>query len=314
MENHGKYGEFIYTPKSDSLYVNLFIASELNWRDKGVSVKQSTAFPDESLSRLTIDVEKPTQFTLLVRYPSWVAQGEMKVICKGRNYATEATPSSYVAITRKWRKGDVVEIETPMSFRLEELPNVKSYVSIMRGPIVFGVRAGDDDLRGLIADDGRWAHIAHGELISIFDAPALIGEREEIIDKLNRLQRADNGQFAFDASPLFTSSSQVLLEPFSGIHDSRYSIYWLCATEQEHTEMVASRQASERERLTLDRRTIDALKCGEQQPEADHRIKSDNSHTGIHLEESWRDVSNGGFFQVQMNSGGRADITLMVRY
>ena len=34
MENHSKYGQFIYTHVDDALYVNLFVASELNWKDK----------------------------------------------------------------------------------------------------------------------------------------------------------------------------------------------------------------------------------------------------------------------------------------
>lgn len=87
MENHGKYGEFIYSHVQDSLYVNLFVASELNWREKGVKIIQNTLFPDEETSRLTVRVKKPTRFKLLVRNPGWVDGGDMQVICKGKNYA-----------------------------------------------------------------------------------------------------------------------------------------------------------------------------------------------------------------------------------
>ena len=77
MENHGKYGEFIYSHVQDSLYVNLFVASELNWREKGVKIIQNTLFPDEETSRLTVRVKKPTRFKLLVRNPGWVDGGDM---------------------------------------------------------------------------------------------------------------------------------------------------------------------------------------------------------------------------------------------
>ena len=54
MENHGKYNQFIYTHKNDSLYLNLFIASELNWKEKGIKIKQETIFPDEEKTKLTV--------------------------------------------------------------------------------------------------------------------------------------------------------------------------------------------------------------------------------------------------------------------
>ena len=40
MENPAKYNQFIYTKDESSLYVNLFAASLLNWKDKGVKIKQ----------------------------------------------------------------------------------------------------------------------------------------------------------------------------------------------------------------------------------------------------------------------------------
>ncbi len=51
MENHGKYGQFVWTrskgakSSDDALYLNLFVASQLNWRDKGMVLRQETAFP-----------------------------------------------------------------------------------------------------------------------------------------------------------------------------------------------------------------------------------------------------------------------------
>ena len=57
MENHGKYGEFIYSHTTDSLFINLFIASKLNWKDKKVTLTQKTLFPDEENSQITINVK-----------------------------------------------------------------------------------------------------------------------------------------------------------------------------------------------------------------------------------------------------------------
>ena len=47
LENHTKYGEFIYAHQQDTLYVNLFIPSQLNWKEQGVTLTQETLFPDD---------------------------------------------------------------------------------------------------------------------------------------------------------------------------------------------------------------------------------------------------------------------------
>src|SRR5215204_1166146 len=82
MENHGKYNEFIYTHNNDSLFVNLFIPSELNWKKNGIKIKQQTQFPYEEQTKLTI-TEGSSQFKLLVRYPSWVKTGALKITVNG---------------------------------------------------------------------------------------------------------------------------------------------------------------------------------------------------------------------------------------
>ena len=74
MENHGKYGQFIYTHDDNSLYVNLFVASELDWKERRMVLRQETAFPYGETSRIVVAKGKG-QFALKVRKPSWVADG-----------------------------------------------------------------------------------------------------------------------------------------------------------------------------------------------------------------------------------------------
>ena len=87
MENHGKYGELIYTHTENELYVNLFIASELDWAERGVRIIQETKFPDEESVRLTIRTEKPMKFKLLIRHPHWCLTGAMQAVLNGQDYA-----------------------------------------------------------------------------------------------------------------------------------------------------------------------------------------------------------------------------------
>ena len=315
MENHGKYGEFIYTHTDDELCVNLFVASELNWKEKRFSLKQETNFPSEQSVKLTINSSKSQNLKIKIRCPWWVKAGQMKVVCQGKDYALGAKPSSYIEIERKWKKGDVIEISMPMAITVEELPNMPNYIAIMRGPILMGARMGTHRLDGLVADDGRWAHIAHGPLVSLFDTPFLIGERNEIISKLQNMQPVDGKPMHFRVPELFDGKFKDLeLEPFYQIHDSRYMIYWLSMSKGEYNEYLQSTQNSEKQKLELDARTVDAVATAEQQPEVDHEMKSERSQRGYFQSEGWRDATNGGYFSYNMDTKGEEKLKLMVRY
>jgi DUF1680 family protein len=316
MENHGKYGEFIYTHSTDSLYVNLFIASELKWKDKGVVIEQQTAFPDSAGSRLIVKTTAPTAFTLLVRHPSWVTAAEMSVVCNGTDYATESLPSSYIAIERIWNDGDTVDIQLPMHTSIEEMPHLPSYISIMHGPVLLGAKTGNEYLNGLIAGEDRWAHIANGPLLSLSDAPFIVGERADILQRLSRMKPLEGQPLAFSDSVLFTREADkgLTLEPFFRIHDSRYMMYWLSMTEKEYLRQKDELDKSEHDKLMLDNRTIDAVAPGEQQPEVDHHLNAVNSNTGFYQEEGWRDAQSGGYFSYNMETKGLATLYLFVRY
>lgn len=313
MENHGKYGQFIYTHSSDSLWVNLFIPSELNWKDKGIKLTQINEFPRQEGTKLTITTDNPVAFTLNLRHPGWCANPVVKV--NGRKINVKSTPSSYIALNREWNDGDVVEMCLPMQMTLEELNYMPDYVSILRGPVVLGARvASDVDMPGLVAGDHRWGHIAGGPLVSVFDTPLLIGDRKNLVKKLNALKPNADDALKFTVKGLFEfGGKDVVLEPFSGIHDSRYMMYWLSMTPKQYAAYKDYAMRDEQMRLALDARTVDAVNTGEQQPEADHQMKNKNSGAGNYNGEPWRDAGSGGFFAYNMASNGEENLSLRVR-
>ena len=71
MENHAKYGDTIYFHNDQSLFVNLFIPSELSWPEKGLSVRQETKFPESDTTRLNIKAAKPVSLAMQIRWPEW---------------------------------------------------------------------------------------------------------------------------------------------------------------------------------------------------------------------------------------------------
>jgi uncharacterized protein len=311
LENHGKYNQFIYTHQNDSLFLNLFIASELNWKDKGVRIRQETTFPYEQQTRLKI-TEGASHFTWMIRYPAWVKAGALKISINKKAFVVIASPSSYIAISRKWKKGDVIDITLPMSSRLEHLPNVPNYVAILHGPILLAARTGAEDLQGLVADDSRWGHIASGDRLPIDKAPIIIDDN--IPDLSNKLQPVRGKPLNFTTTWTTVNSVNIVLEPFYQIHDFRYMMYWLALTRRQYQTYLDSLGTLEKERLAIQKRTIDFVAPGEQQPEVDHAVESNGSRSGSMHNEFWRDASDGGHFSYQLSTENEKDLSLMVRY
>ena len=313
MENHGKYGEFIYTHENDNLYLNLFIASELNWADKNLSIRQETTFPEEEQTQLSITADGPTDFTLMVRSPQWVSTGSLKIIVNGDTLDVQSEPQEYIPVQRTWNDGDIVRILLPMHNTIEELPNVSDYVAIMHGPVLLGAKTGTEDLVGLVADDSRWGHIANGSLFPLDQAPAFVGSKDSIALKI---EAVEDVPLQFKATPFFPegSDTSLILEPFYKIHDARYMMYWLALSQDEYQQVLDSIAEIEKAELELQSRTIDEVAPGEQQPEVDHNLQSLNSYTGSHVNEFWRDARDGGFISYEFQTLGKSNLSLMVRY
>lgn len=311
MENHGKYNQFIYTHSADSLFLNLFIASELNWKDKKVSIKQETNFPYEEHTKLTI-TQGNSKFKLMVRYPEWVKKGALKISVNGKAVKYSALPSSYISIDRKWKKGDVVEVELPMHNTVEHLPNVPNYLAFMHGPILLSAKTGSDDLRGLLADDGRWAQYPGGKMYPIDQAPILI--EDDIENIANKLVPVEGEPLSFTLDVDMINPIELKLEPFSHIHDSRYMMYWLALTNSGYQAYLDSLSTMEKKRIEIENRTIDFVATGEQQPETDHAMQNEKSGTGNTHNEFYRDARGGGYFSYEMKTNSETDLGLIVRY
>ena len=311
MENHGKYGQFIYSKKGDALYVNLFVASELNWKEKDIKLRQETDFPYSESSKITL-TEGKGKFTMLVRYPGWVKPGEFSVTVNGEQVPLISGPSSYVAIDRKWKKNDVIELTFPMHNSVKYLPNVPQYIALMHGPIMLGMKTGTEDMAHLIADDSRFGQYASGKKLSTDQAPILINNDIESI--ANQLQPIPGKPLHFTLTTRMENPIHNELQPFFEIHDSRYMMYWLALSEDNYKGHLAQLAKAEQERQALEASTIDKVQPGEQQPETDHRMETDQSFTGNTNDCFWRDANNGHYFSYLMQTKGQENIALRLKY
>lgn len=312
MENHGKYNEFIYTHQNDSLFLNLFIASELNWRKKGIRLKQETNFPYEEQTKLTV-TEGASSFSLLIRYPSWVKQKQVSILVNGKPVQYQVNKNSYVSLRRNWKKGDVILMKLPMQTRIETMPKVPEYIAFLHGPVLLAAKTGTEDLKGLTADNSRWGHIAHGKKLPIDQAPVIVSNDQSAVVAAVKPVKGKPLHFTLSGVEI-KNNGRLELQPFYQLHDARYMMYWMRLSNKQYASYIDSIAKLEQAKLALQKRTVDFVAPGEQQPEADHFIQKQNSNTGNYLDEFWRDARNGGYFSYQLATNAETNLNLVVRY
>lgn len=310
IENHAKYGEMIYAHRGDELYVNLFIPSTLDWREKGVHVLQETGFPDEETT--TITIQNDGTFALNLRYPGWVQEGKPEVTVNGEPQTFEAEPGSYIRIERAWKAGDVVTMTLPMQTHLEQLPDGSPYYAVLYGPIVLAAELEpfEDERLDFLADASRMGHVAQGPLLPEPKAPMIVSESPDFAD---RIVRVEDQPLTFKAPGLIENvEEEPTLKPFFRVHDARYVVYWPYATPEGLEELRQKWAEEERERLALEARTVDRVAPGERQSEADHGFEGEDTEAGPYRGRRWRHAQ--GWFSYVLRDPDREAATLRVTY
>lgn len=215
VEEYSKLAGNIYAQDAQGPIVNLFAASELNWREKGLTLRQQTSFPHSGQVTLSISAAAPVQTALRLRIPVWVSGASASV--NSQPIAASASPGGYLVLDREWKTGDSVTLSLPMHLRTESMPDKASIQAVMYGPLV---------------------------LAAITDGPA--PEEKEVFGpmgpKLKEHGPAPEVKGSLDdraaswveqAGPLaFTTRKQekaVSLKPLNEIQQERYSIYWRVA-------------------------------------------------------------------------------------
>jgi DUF1680 family protein len=214
VEEFAKLSNSIYFHDGEGLFVNLFIPSELNWSEKGVRVRQETSFPNTASTTLTITTSSPARMALRLRIPSWAESGA-RVRINGESIEASASPGGYVSIKRTWKTGDRVELEMPMSLRVEKMPDEPTMQAFLYGPLVLAGDVGSEGLsKDLITGPAGPDVKAHG-----MSVPTL---RAAGVDPASWIKTGDK--------PLtFRTTGQardVTLAPFDRTFGVRYSVYW----------------------------------------------------------------------------------------
>jgi DUF1680 family protein len=237
-EEYAKLNDSIYFHDDNSIFVNLFIPSRLEWKARGITLRQTTKFPNEDRITFTIESAPASPTALKLRIPYWATQN-VAVTINGQAQPVTATPSSYLALEQSWKAGDVIVLELPLTLRIASAPDDKLVQAAMYGPLVLAARLGTEDLTtsmiyggsGPSGDDEGYPmptvdlrpHAHRGQAA----APPALAEDTVWFEPIESSRQYSLQFRTKGRGPLHT------LVPLSQIMDERYSVYLRNVTTEE---------------------------------------------------------------------------------
>ena len=215
VEEFSKLGDSIYFHDEAGLTVNLFVASELTWLEKGLRLRQETAFPEQEGTRLSFETERPVEITLRLRIPWWATRGG-RVRFNGATLPGFADPSSYLTLKRTWKSGDTVELELPMSLSFESMPDDPGMQAVMYGPLVLAGRLGKESLTREMTY-GEYDCELKGNPVPVSD---ILGDARSVS---SWVEPVPGRRLAFRTKGQARTTELVPLDRLFG---ERYAVYW----------------------------------------------------------------------------------------
>lgn len=271
IENHTKYGDTVFFSDENGLYVNLFIPSELEWKEKGMTVRLETRLPVEDTVRLTISTKSAAESSLYIRQPAWCA-GQMRVKVNGRPALVQLSDAGYAVLCHRWKDGDRVELALPQSLRIETMPDDPNLIALLRGPVV---------LAGVLGSQNTPQP----------RVPVLVtqGKPPQV---WTRLLRGNPPTYRTHG---VGRPNDVRLIPFYQVHHQRYTVYWRVVTEAEWQRLEAAYQEEQRRLKELEVRTVDEVHIGDDASEREHNLQGEATSSGDFTDKRWRHAVNGWF-------------------
>lgn len=214
VEEFSKLNNQIYSHDDNSLYVNLFFASKVDWKKRGVRVKQETTFPESERTLLTIEETPSTPWGLKLRIPAWTS-AENTISINGKRLEASGTPGTYLALQRVWRAGDRVELTLPMHVTAEPTPDDATQQAFLYGPLV---------LAGQFPKEGINDHLEHNQGPQINEAPVadVPSLKRAGAEPADWIKPVSGQRLTFEAKG---QANDVVLKPLNQSWQ-RFAVYW----------------------------------------------------------------------------------------
>ena len=292
FESPAKFQKMIYTYDESSIYVNLFIPSELKWKEKDITIRQTTKIPDEETTTLELKLTEPKKFTLKIRHPHWVKKGALSISINGKKIKTASDLSQFVEIERIWKDGDKIVVHLPMQLNVIPLTSSDKFISFTYGPVVLAAEVESDDLKksDYWAEHDHWGRrLTLDQRIPLENISWLIGTSADILKNTRKISTSSLEFKTEGVGSLY----DYTLRPFNRIHFSRYVVYFPCGN-------VGDIEKLRQEKKILDENTIDHVNIAIEDSEKAHNMESIYSRTNNDLRFPWRDATNGGYIMYNM--------------
>ena len=314
LENHSKYGDSIYFHDGTGLWVNLFIASEVRWKEKGLRLCQETGFPDQQGTALIVHAAKPVKFALRVRIPSWAGQG-VRAQLNGQPLDVAAKPNSYLVLERTWSEGDRVDLVLPMSLGACPMPDDPTLLAIMYGPLVLAGKLGGEDLTDamLFSKSNNYnGDVFRGK--GLATVPDIVTENSD----LSHWVRPVPGQPLTFQTVGVGRPDDVTLVPYHRLWGERYAVYWRVVNERQwqcrQAEQKARAAAEAARRQAIAARLVDRVETGNADSEKAHQLRAHKSGSGPFNHRIFRDARIGGWFEYELSVRPDRPMCLLCTY
>jgi DUF1680 family protein len=216
IENTPRYNEGIYFRRDDTLWINLYIPSQLIWKEAGLTLRQEGDITRGETVRVTVvnsSGGKPA--TVRMRVPHWVS-GPAVLALNGQVREPTAKASSYVSLTREWQTGDVITLTLPATLRLERARDVPSMAAIFSGPVLLAGELGRENMPNDLAGKDAYRNVP----------PALVPEIMTLsANPSDWLEPVDGSPLVFKAHGAGPADG-ITFRPLYDLHHQRYSVYW----------------------------------------------------------------------------------------
>ena len=224
FESQSKFGEAIYYHNDHGVFVNLFIPSELTWKEKGLKIRQETKFPDEPTTRFYVENAPKDKMILYLRYPSWATSG-VHLSVNGKQVKVDGKPGSYIVLNRMWHENDKIEVAYPMTLRLESTPDDPNIGAVLYGPIVL---AGEMGVSGMQKPapyhdpSDPYQYYNYDYHLPADITHSLNVKKRTVIDWLSPVA----GEPLTFKTNKDVASKEIILVPYYNLHRQRYVVYW----------------------------------------------------------------------------------------
>jgi hypothetical protein len=301
IENHSKYAEQIYSHDQFNLYINLFIPSEINWKEKGIHLRQETDFPESGNVSFLYLGEQSQTLTLIIRKPFW-SRGRTRFFMNGRenqniksydnNFEFDRV-EGYMPVRVTMKKGDKLDIRFTMHLYTEAMPDNPNRIAFKYGPVVLAGQLGKD-----MPDP-------------LYGTPVLLTDNKKITDWIKPVS---GSPLTFELQGV-GKPFDVKLIPFYKTYDQYYSVYWDYFTNTDWAARQAEYEAEKKKAAETEAKTIDDFRIGEMQPERDHNLKaSERSYVSDAIGRMGREARRDNYFSFEMHTRRISNCNLLLTY